>query len=174
MFEKPEFLDTVFTAYAQFVPPYSSKVMECIVQIASVRKTLFNDQDERSTFVLRVMRGIREIINASQGLNDADNYNEFCRLLYRFRATIPLNEMTEKTGYGDWVESVARFSLQAFQSWKFAPNTSMYVLGFWSRNVQSMTYYQQLEKSVVDKLESITVEVYYICETEILILILGF
>lgn len=137
--------------------------MECLVQIASVRKTLFNDQDERSKFVLRVMRGIREIISTSQGLNDADNYNGFCRLLFRFRATIPLNEMTEKVGYTEWMESIARFSLQAFQSWKFAPNTSMYVLGFWSKNVQSMTYYQQLEKSVVKKLESITVEVNSTC-----------
>lgn len=149
----------MFKAYAEFPPPYSSKVMECMVQVASVRKTLFNDQDERSKFVVKIMHGIREIILTSQGLNDTDNYNEFCRLLFRFRATVPLNEMVEKPGYLDWIELIADFSLKAFQSWKFAPNTSMYVLGFWARIVQSMTYYQQLGESAVEKLGNITVEV---------------
>ncbi|KAI9353121.1 armadillo-type protein [Pilaira anomala] len=158
LFEQPEFLTTLFKAYADFPPPYSSKVMECMVQIASVRKTLFNDQEERSKFVVKVMQGIREIILSSQGLNNTDNYNEFCRLLYRFRATVPLNEMVEKPGYLDWIELIADFSLKAFQSWKFAPNTSMYVLGFWARIVQSMTYYQQLGESAIDKLGSITIE----------------
>jgi exportin-7 len=130
-----------------------------MVQIASVRKTLFNDQEERSAFVLRIMQGIREIILTSQGLNDTDNYNEFCRLLFRFRATVPLNEMVEKPGYLDWIELIADFSVKAFQSWKFAPNTSMYVLGFWARIVQSMTYYQQLGESAVEKLGNITIEV---------------
>jgi exportin-7 len=149
----------MFEAYNQFMPPYSSKVMECLVQIASVRKTLFNDQGERSKFVLRVMNGIRDIIIKSQGLNDSDNYNEFCRLLFRFRATVPLNEMVEKPGYVEWIELIAQFSFQAFQSWKFAPNTSMYILGFWARIVQSMTYYQQLGEAAVEKLGTITVEV---------------
>ncbi|KAG2198377.1 hypothetical protein INT47_009782 [Mucor saturninus] len=158
LFEKPEFLNIFFKAYAEFPPPHSSKVMECMVLIASVRKTLFNDGEERSKFVVKVMHGIREIILTSQGLNDTDNYNEFCRLLYRFRATVPLNEMVEKPGYLDWIELIADFSLKAFQSWKFAPNTSMYVLGFWARIVQSMTYYQQLGEAAVEKLGNITIE----------------
>ncbi|KAI8091890.1 armadillo-type protein [Thamnidium elegans] len=158
LFEKPEFVTTLFKAYADFSPPYSSKVMECMVQVASVRKTLFNDHDERSNFVVKIMQGIREIILTSQGLNDTDNYNEFCRLLFRFRATLPLNELVEKPGYLDWTELIADFSLKAFQSWKFAPNTSTYVLGFWMRIVQSMTYYQQLGETAVEKLGNITIE----------------
>ncbi|KAI9275093.1 armadillo-type protein [Helicostylum pulchrum] len=158
LFENPEFVTTLFKAYADFSPPYSSKVMECMVQVASVRKTLFNDHDERSNFVVKIMQGIREIILTSQGLNDTDNYNEFCRLLFRFRATLPLNELVEKPGYLDWTELIADFSLKAFQSWKFAPNTSTYVLGFWMRIVQSMTYYQQLGETAVEKLGNITIE----------------
>ncbi|KAI9470807.1 MAG: armadillo-type protein [Benjaminiella poitrasii] len=156
--ENPEFLNTLFKAYDEFQPPYSSKVMECLVQVASVRKTLFNDQEERSRFVMRIMQGIRNIILTSRGLNDADSYNSFCRLLFRFRASVPLNEMVEKPGYMDWIELIADFSLKAFQSWKFTPTTSMYVLGFWARIVQSMTYYQQLGTAVVEKLGRITIE----------------
>ncbi|KAI8393567.1 armadillo-type protein [Radiomyces spectabilis] len=158
MFIKEDFVSTFFTAYRTFLPPFSSKVMECIVMIASVRKSLFTTHNERSAFVLALMDGAREIMLTSQGMNDADNYNGFCRFLYRFRSTAPLNELAEKAGYLDWIQLVANFSLQAFQSWKWAPNTAMYILGFWSRIVQSMTYYHQLGEGTVQKLESITVE----------------
>ncbi|KAI7902274.1 armadillo-type protein [Cokeromyces recurvatus] len=158
LLEDPEFLNTMFKAYDEFQPPLSSKVMECLVQIASVRKTLFSDQEIRSRFVMRIMQGIQDIILTSRGLNDADNYNEFCRLLFRFRASVPLNEMVEKAGYLEWIELIADFSLKAFQSWKFAPTTSMYVLSFWARIVQSMTYYQQLGEAAVEKLGRITIE----------------
>ncbi|KAI8879866.1 hypothetical protein K501DRAFT_255961 [Backusella circina FSU 941] len=158
IFEKVGFLPTFFNAYSEFDPPLSSKVMECIVLISSVRKTVFSNTEERSKFILDTISGIRQVIINSQGLDDSDNYNEFCRLLYRFRATIPLNEMVNLPGYLEWLESIAGFSLKAFQSWRFAPNTSMYVLGFWSRVVQSMAYYKNLDDKTVIKLQNITVE----------------
>lgn len=92
--------------------------MECLVLVASVRKALFGGDAERSKFVLAIMQGVRDIIITSQGMNDVDNYNEFCRLLYRFRATAPLNEMAEKPGYLEWIGLVADFTMKAIQSWK--------------------------------------------------------
>ncbi|KAJ8654541.1 hypothetical protein O0I10_009847 [Lichtheimia ornata] len=158
IFENESFVPTLFTAYREFPPPLCSKVMECLVQVASVRKALFSGDTERTSFVLSMMQGIQDIIITSQGMNDTNNYNEFCRLLYRFRATAPLNEMAEKQGYLEWIGFVAEFTVKALQSWKWAPNTAMYLLGFWSRVVQSMTYYQHLDEAVVQKLEDITVE----------------
>ena len=100
------------------------KVMECLVLVASVRKALFSGDAERSKFVLNMMQGVRDIIFTGQGMNDTNNYNEFCRLLYRFRATAPLNEMAEKPGYVDWISLIADFSLKAVQSWKVKTNNS--------------------------------------------------
>ncbi|KAG0183544.1 hypothetical protein DFQ29_002599 [Apophysomyces sp. BC1021] len=158
LFEAPNFTTTLFTAYGDFAAPLSSKVMECLVQVVSVRKALFTSDSGRAEFVQRIMQGTKEIMVTAQGMNDANNYNEFCRLLYRFRATAPLNEMVEKSGYLEWIGLVAEFSLKAFQSWKWASNTASYVLGFWSRIVQSMTYYQRLDEQAVKKLDDVTVE----------------
>ncbi|KAI7855239.1 armadillo-type protein [Circinella umbellata] len=158
MFEDENFVPTLFNAYRELQPPLSSKVMECLVQVASVRKALFSGDAERSKFVLNMMQGVRDIIFTGQGMNDTNNYNEFCRLLYRFRATAPLNEMAEKPGYVDWISLIADFSLKAVQSWKWAPETTHYLLGFWSRIIQSMTHYQQLNDSIVQKIKSITIE----------------
>ncbi|KAI9317921.1 armadillo-type protein [Dichotomocladium elegans] len=159
VFEDENFVPTLFNAYRDFPPPLSSKVMECLVQVASVRKALFSGDTERKNFVMNMMQGIRDIIITSQGMNDTDNYNEFCRLLFRFRATAPLNEMAEKQGYVEWIGLIAEFTLKAFQSWKWSPNTASYLLGFWSRIVQSMSYYQQLDEILIRKLKEITVEI---------------
>lgn len=159
MYERKDFVPTFFKAYTEFsnTPSHSSKVMECLVQIAATRKALFSGEEERSTFVLSIMQGIRDIILTSQNMTDPDCYNGFCRLLQRFRSTAPLNEMAEKPGYIEWIELVAEFTQKAFQS--YSPTTTcFYLLSFWSRIVQSMTYFQQLGDATVQKLEGITVE----------------
>lgn len=150
------FVPQFFKAYAEFSPPHSGKVMECLVQIAATRKALFTGEDERNKFVTSIMKGIQDIIITSQGLTDADCYNGFCRLLQRFRTTAPLNEMAEKQGYMEWIELVAKFTQQAFQTWT-PTTTGYYLLSFWSRIVQSMTYYQQLGEETVQKLQNIAV-----------------
>ncbi|ORZ04924.1 armadillo-type protein [Absidia repens] len=167
IFEDDTFVPTFFQAYGNTAPPNSSKVMDCLVAIASARRALFTDQEERSKFVISLMRGIRDVMATSQGMDDGDNYNSFCRLLYRFRSAAPLNEMVDKPGYIEWIGMVADFSFKGFQSWKWSPNTTTYILGFWSRIVQSMTYYQSLGKDAVEKLESISSELirYYITTT---------
>ncbi|KAG1495601.1 hypothetical protein G6F54_007056 [Rhizopus delemar] len=155
---KEDFLSTFFKAYNEFEPSLASKVMDCLVQIASVRIALFNEP-YRTQFITSIMQGIRDIILSSHGLDNSDTYNGFCRFLSRFRATVPLNEMVQTPGYLDWIVLIADFSFKAFQSWKSVPNTSTYILSFWSRLVQSMTYYQQLGEEAIEKLSTITVEV---------------
>jgi exportin-7 len=133
--------------------------MECIVLISSVQKTGFSNDEKREKFTLDIISGIREIIINSQGLDDQDNYNEFCRLLFRFRATVPLNQTANVPGYMEWMELVADFSLKAFQSWKFAPNTSMYVMGFWSRTVKLVNYSKDLDGETITRLQNISINV---------------
>ncbi|KAI7864015.1 armadillo-type protein [Mucor mucedo] len=155
MYEKDDFIPTFFSAYRQFNPSHASKVMECLVQIAATRKALFSGEDKRSDFVQGMMTHIGDIILTSQGMNDPDCYNGFCRLLHRFRTTAQLNEMAEKPGYLPWIELVADFTQKAFAQQQ--PMTCFYLLSFWARIVTSMAYYQQLGEDTVLKLEEITV-----------------
>ncbi|KAI8992667.1 armadillo-type protein [Pilobolus umbonatus] len=157
IYEKDEFVPTFFKAYNDFEPPYCSKVMECLVQIAATRKALFTGEEERSKFVLTIMQGIREIALSSHGLSDPDSFNGFCRLLQRFRTSAPLNEMAEKPGYMEWMGLIADFTQKAFQNWT-PTSTCFYLLNFWSKIVQNMAYFQQVGDEPLKKLENITVE----------------
>ncbi|CAG8596932.1 14518_t:CDS:10, partial [Funneliformis caledonium] len=130
--EDPTFLQTFFEAYKRFQPPHSSQVMEVLVQISSIRRSLFNEE-ERSKFLHALMQGISEIIIGSIGLSDLNNYHEFCRLLSRFRSTYQWNEITEKSGFSDWIDFVADFTIKGFNSWQFVPNSIQYLLAFWSK-----------------------------------------
>ncbi|KAI8099750.1 armadillo-type protein [Halteromyces radiatus] len=158
VFEQDHFVTTFFLAYQNFTSPHTSKAMECLVLLASTRKALFTGDAERSKFVVTLMQGIQNIIIQSQGMDDSDNYNEFCRLLFRFRAIAPISDLSKEQGYEEWISMVADFTIKAFQSWKWSPNTASYLLGFWSRTVETMNYYQQLDGAIIKKLESITVE----------------
>lgn len=132
--------------------------MECLVQIAATRKALFSGEDQRSKFISSMMSNSSEIILSSKDMNDPECYNHFCRLLQRFRTTAQLNEMAEKPGYLPWIELVADFTQKAFQQQTYAPTTTcFYLLGFWSKVVQNMAYFQQLGEETVLKLEEITV-----------------
>ncbi|KAI9485249.1 MAG: armadillo-type protein [Benjaminiella poitrasii] len=155
IFERDDFIASMFKAYAEFPLPCACKAMECLVQIAAARKALFSTEDQRNLFVNSLMQGIRDIILTSKNLNDSDCYNGFCRLLHRFRTTAPLNEMADKPDYIEWIELVANFTLTAFQTNYFMPTgtSCFHLLSFWSRIVQSMAYYQQLDETVVQKLQ---------------------
>lgn len=47
-------------------------------QIASVRRSLFNNA-ERGKFLNQLVTGVREILQNPNGLQDPNNYHEFCR-----------------------------------------------------------------------------------------------
>jgi exportin-7 len=91
--------------------------MEVLVQISSIRRSLFNEE-ERSKFITSLMQGIREILVSSIGLDDLNNYHEFCRLLSRFRSTYQWSEIAEKPEYSEWIDLVARFSIKGFENWQ--------------------------------------------------------
>ncbi|RUS20332.1 Exportin-7-B [Endogone sp. FLAS-F59071] len=155
VFEDGTLLQTIFDCYREFGSPHSAMVMECLVQIASVRRSLFNEE-ERSKFIVAMMTGIRDILLVSQGMDDPNNYHEFCRMLARFRSTYQLNEIAEKTNYVEWIELVAEFSIKGFQAWQWAPNSTQYLLTFWSKMVSALSH---ARPASAGKLETITIEV---------------
>nr|CAG8525535.1 5131_t:CDS:10 [Entrophospora candida] len=135
----------------------SIQVMEVLVQISSIRRSLFNEE-ERSKFITALMKGIREILVSSIGLDDLNNYHEFCRLLSRFRSTYQWSEIAEKTEYSEWIDLVARFSIKGFENWQLVPNSVQYLLAFWSKMLSSMGSARSLS---VNRLELIASELTY-------------
>ncbi|CAJ1967770.1 unnamed protein product [Sphenostylis stenocarpa] len=94
------------------------KALECLLRLASTRRSLFPNDAARMKFLSHLMQGTKEILQTGIGLADHDNYHAFCRLLGRFKLNYQLSELVNAEGYSEWIRSVAEFTLKSLHSWK--------------------------------------------------------
>ncbi|RRT42611.1 hypothetical protein B296_00057009 [Ensete ventricosum] len=66
--QDPSTLQIFFDYYSITEPPLSKEALECLVRLASVRRSLFTDDPARSQFLAHLMRGTKEILQTGQGL----------------------------------------------------------------------------------------------------------
>ncbi|CAK7336403.1 unnamed protein product [Dovyalis caffra] len=149
--EDPSTLQIFFDYYAITTSPCSKEALECLVRLASVRRSLFTNDAARSKFLAHLMTGTKEILQTGRGLADHDNYHEYCRLLGRFRVNYQLSELVNVEGYSDWIQLVAEFTLKSLQSWQWASSSVYYLLGLWSRLVTSVPYLKGEAPSLLDE-----------------------
>ncbi|XP_071721383.1 uncharacterized protein [Rutidosis leptorrhynchoides] len=147
--EDPTTLQIFFEYYAITKPPSSKHALECLVRLASVRRSIFSNGATRSKFLAHLMTGTKEILQAGQGLADHSNYHEFCRLLRRFRVNYQV--ICASVCYSDWIRLVAEFTLKSLQSWKWASSSVYYLLGLWSRLVTYVPYLKANAPSLLDE-----------------------
>ncbi|GAB4851808.1 hypothetical protein Ancab_031207 [Ancistrocladus abbreviatus] len=138
--EDPSTLQIYFDYYALTKPPLSKEALECLVRLASVRRSLFASDATRLNFIASLMMGTKDILETGKGLGDHDNYHEFCRLLGRFKVHYQLQELVSMEGYNAWIGLVAGFTVKSLQSWQWAGSSICYLLGLWSRMVSSIPY----------------------------------
>eukprot|EP00882_Tetradesmus_deserticola_P016315 GHRQ01017417.1.p1 GENE.GHRQ01017417.1~~GHRQ01017417.1.p1 ORF type:complete len:285 (+),score=122.06 GHRQ01017417.1:116-856(+) len=99
LIEDPSTLQLFLDYYAASSPPPSKLALECLVRLASVRRSLFSSDVERSKFLNRLVNGCRDILRAQAGLAEHhDNYHEFCRLLGRLKTNYQLSELVRFQG----------------------------------------------------------------------------
>ncbi|XP_038977718.1 exportin-7-like isoform X2 [Phoenix dactylifera] len=149
--QDPSTLQIFFDYYKITEPPLSKESLECLVRLASVRRSLFTDDPARSQFLAHLMTGTKEILQTGQGLADHDNYHEFCLLLGRFKVNYQLSELLNVEIYGDWIRLVAEFTTKSLQSWQWASSSVYYLLGLWSRLVTSVPYLKGDTPSLLDE-----------------------
>ncbi|KAJ0266295.1 ARM repeat superfamily protein [Hirschfeldia incana] len=149
--EHPSTLQIFFDYYGSTDSPLSKEALECLVRLASVRRSMFTDDGTRSKFLAHLMIGTKEILQTGKCLADHDNYHVFCRLLGRFRMNYQLSELVKMDGYSDWIQLVAEFTLKSLQSWQWASSSVYYLLGLWSRLVASISYLKGDSPSLLDE-----------------------
>ncbi|XP_034692714.1 exportin-7-like isoform X1 [Vitis riparia] len=138
--EDPSTLQIFFDYYALNKTPLSKEALECLVRLASIRRSFFVNDATRLKFLAHLMIGTKEILQTGKGLTDHDNYHEYCRLLGRFKANYQLSDLVNMEGYRDWIRLTAEFTLKSLESWQWASGSLYYLLGLWSRLVTSVPY----------------------------------
>lgn len=132
-------LKLFFDLYQILPPRISSLALTCLVQITSIRRSIFSN-NERIKFLNCLVAGAVEILKTSHGLSEPNNYHEFCRLLARLKSNYQLGELVVVDNYVEAIQLIAKFTVQSLQMWQFAPNSVHYLLSLWQRMVTSVPY----------------------------------
>lgn len=136
---EPGTLELYFELYAALPGSLACLALACLVQLASVRRSLFSNT-ERAKFLNHLVAGVKHILENPQGLSEPGNYHEFCRLLARLKSNYQLGELVMVDNYPHVIELIAKFTVQSLQMWQFAPNSVHYLLSLWQRMVASVPY----------------------------------
>ncbi|KAF7819180.1 exportin-7-like isoform X1 [Senna tora] len=141
----------IFFDYYAMNQTFSKEALECLLRLASARRSVFASDTARLKFLSHLMQGTKEILQTGIGLADHDNYHAFCRLLGRFKVNYQLSELVNAEGYSDWIRLVAEFTLKSLHSWKWAGSSVYYLLGLWSRSVTSVRYLKGDKPNLLDE-----------------------
>lgn len=141
----------VYKAYCNSDSQQSSKALECLVQLVSMRRTLFTTDELRIMNIHRHMQATLEILSARAGLEDHKNYHHFCRWLARLKVNYQLDEIISLDIYRQWIELVSSFTLQSLASdWDWVGDSLFYLLSLWSRLTSAMPYIKSGKESYLD------------------------
>ncbi|XP_017472351.1 PREDICTED: exportin-7-like [Rhagoletis zephyria] len=152
---RPVFLDAntlklYFDLFHLLPSGLSALSLSCLVQLASVRRTLFNNI-ERGTFLNNLITGIRCILENPQGLSDPSTYHEFCRLLARLKTNYQLGELVKAEEYPKTLELIANFTITSLRLWTVASNSIHYLLILWQKMVTSVPYVKANEPHLLER-----------------------
>ncbi|XP_015631473.1 uncharacterized protein [Oryza sativa Japonica Group] len=151
LLQDPSTVQIFFDYYKVNDTCVSKEALECLVRLASVRRSIFVEDPSRTQFLSHLMSGTKEILQTGQGLADHGNYHEFCRLLGRFKVNFQLSELLSIEFYGEWIGLVAEFTTKSLLSWQWASNSVYYLLSLWSRLVTSVPYLKGDTPSMLDE-----------------------
>lgn len=134
------FMDT-YRALCNTDSSRSSKALECLIQLVSMRRTLFSKEELRVMNIKRHMAATLEILSARMGLDDHNNYHQFCRWLARLKVNYQLDEIANVDIYPQWIELVASFTLQSLAAdWSWVGDSLYYVLSLWAKLIAAKPY----------------------------------
>jgi exportin-7 len=133
-------MQLLFDFYQSTEPPRSNMALQALVQLSSVRRSLFSSEKERTGFLQSLMTGIQTVMQSKKGLEHVDNYHEFCRLLGRLKASYQLSELVKTAGFMEWLELAGDFTVKSLQNWQYSMNSIHYLLALWGRMVAALPY----------------------------------
>lgn len=139
----------------------SAKALECLIQLVSMRRTLFSTEELRVMNIHRHVSGTLEILRTRAGLEDHNNYHQFCRWLARLKVNYQLDEVVSLDIYQQWIELVSNFTLQSLASdWNWIGDSLYYLLSLWSKLIGAKPYLKSGSEARLDDYVTKIVEQY--------------
>ena len=133
-------LTQLFDEYAAQSPDILAEILNCFSCLASVRRSLFTNEEARTGFMTFLMDQQIALITKYAGnvprrpLLEGQIYHEFCRFLARFKYNYTLSDLVKSSSFEPWLQNIYMFTVtNKFGDWESNANSISYLLGVWSR-----------------------------------------
>ncbi|VDM49280.1 unnamed protein product [Toxocara canis] len=124
-FTDGQVISMFFRLYNALPMELSGKVLQNIVQLSSLRRTLFSSS-ERQAYLAEIVKGVKGVMERPDKLRQQSNY-QLCELL-------------KVDEYADMMALLADFTVHSLRAYEFSVNSTYYLLSFWQRMVSSVPY----------------------------------
>ncbi|VDK76048.1 unnamed protein product [Litomosoides sigmodontis] len=138
-FTDGELITMFFRLYNELPIELTTRVLQNIVQLSSLRRTLFSNP-ERQTYLTHIVKGVKGIMEQPDKLRQQENFHEFCRIVSRLKGNYQLIELMKVEEYSTVIALLADFTEQSLRAYEFSANSTYYLLSFWQRMVSSVPY----------------------------------
>ncbi|KAH7713326.1 exportin-7 [Aphelenchoides avenae] len=120
---------------------HAAKIFQNVVQLASVRRLLF-DQSDRQKYLQSLVVGVKNVLAGdTTKLEDQDNFHHFCRIISRLKANYQVSELSNVPEFKEALPLLKTFTLTSLANAEFFSQGSLYYLiSFWSRIAGSLNY----------------------------------
>lgn len=134
LLEHENHIASVWEVYSA-LEDHRTKVLTCLVQLASTRRGLFISNETRASFLQCMLTGCTQVLSQAEGLADnPDNFHQMARLLSKVVTVFALEDLLQVgSTFDNWLSQAAQFSKKALNSWDWSPNSIPYVLTVWSK-----------------------------------------
>ncbi|KAK6014387.1 hypothetical protein OSTOST_20230, partial [Ostertagia ostertagi] len=127
----------------------SLQILHIGVQLASVRRTLFNGS-ERQTYLEHVVAGVKRVIENPEKLTEQPAFHEFCRMVSRLKTNFQLCELIKVPDYAAVMRLLAQFTVESLRMMDLSANSTYFLLTFWQRMVTSVPYVRSSEDHLLN------------------------
>jgi len=115
-------------------PKDLGKLMEVIVLMISVRRSIFPTEESRLKFLTIYCEGCCTLLTDHRDLlQNAHIYTQLCRLLVGIKNNYQLDDLTKIPCYQQWIQKAAEFTMMSFKSIHFTEGSVHFIIQLWAR-----------------------------------------
>ncbi|EGC39230.1 hypothetical protein DICPUDRAFT_52776 [Dictyostelium purpureum] len=157
-FDENNPLELFFKVYKSL---HSTKSLECILQVVSIRRSFFTTEEERVKFLTNLIQYTLDVLKNRIGFTDSNNHLAFSRVMERLKTNYHLNNLVSVNGYHDWIANLSNFTIDTLKVPQFSPNSIYFLLSLWAKLVSSIIYIKgDPSKTSLDKYSPVIMEAF--------------
>ena len=88
------------------------------MQIASVRRSIFQSEETRTTFLQRMLANSSTTIRNGLGMDESENFHHMARLCARIVSVFNVQDLMLADKFSEWAGSLVEFTIKGFRNWE--------------------------------------------------------